>query len=57
VPDKQKWVSEHLSHWNNFSREPIDCIDCEGNHADMLNPQYIQGFEQRLNRVLEARGL
>ncbi|CRG90561.1 hypothetical protein PISL3812_07605 [Talaromyces islandicus] len=55
--DKQKWVAEHLGAWQDFSREPIELIECEGDHADMMNAQYVEGFEQRLSKVLAARGI
>lgn len=54
---KEKWVSDQLAKWQDFSREPIEFIECEGDHADMLNSTYVEGFEERLNRVLAARGL
>ncbi|PYH44041.1 putative NRPS-like enzyme [Aspergillus saccharolyticus JOP 1030-1] len=55
--DRGRWVEEYLSKWQDFSREEIGWIECEGDHADMLNPQYVEGFEQRLSRVLRERGL
>ncbi|KAH8705690.1 putative NRPS-like enzyme [Talaromyces proteolyticus] len=55
--NKEKWVAEHLGAWQDFSREPIEVIECEGDHADMLNAEYVEGFEQRLSKVLAARGI
>jgi thioesterase domain-containing protein len=55
--NKEKWVAEHLGAWQDFSREPIEVIECEGDHADMMNAQYVEGFEQRLSKVLAARGI
>jgi thioesterase domain-containing protein len=55
--NRAKWLSEHLSKWQDFSREPVEFIECEGDHADMLNGAFVEGFEQRLSRVLAARGL
>ncbi|RAL12615.1 NRPS-like enzyme [Aspergillus homomorphus CBS 101889] len=55
--DQAKWVGEFLDKWQDFSRESVEFIECEGDHADMLNPQFVEGFEQRLSRVLAARGL
>ena len=55
--DRKSWVDGHLSRWQDFSKGVIEFHDCEGDHADMLNPTYVGGFEKRLARVLEARGI
>ncbi|KAJ5591912.1 NRPS-like enzyme [Penicillium hispanicum] len=55
--NKDRWLEDYLGAWANFSRQPVEYTDCEGEHADMLNPQYVEGFEERLSRVLAARGL
>jgi thioesterase domain-containing protein len=55
--DKETWVKEQLAQWGDFSREPIEFIDCEGEHADVINGPYAEGFEQRLSKVLAARGI
>ena len=54
--DRQTWIRDHLSKWQDFSRETIE-YECEGDHADMLSPTYVEGFEKRMNKVLEARGI
>lgn len=54
---KDRWLEEYLGAWNEFCWEPVEFIDCEGEHADMLNPQYVEGFEERFSRALAARGL
>ena len=55
--NREKWITDHLLHWQDFSQARIELHECEGDHADMLNPTYVEGFEQRLNRVLTARGI
>ena len=55
--NREKWMNGKLMQWQDFSREKIEFHECEGDHADMLNPTYVRGFAERLNRVLEARGL
>lgn len=54
--NREKWIADHLLRWQDFSEAQIDLHECEGDHADMLNPTYIEGFEQRLKRVLKLRG-
>ena len=55
--NREKWIEGHLIQWQDFSRETVEFHECEGDHADMLNPEYVKGFEQRLTRVLAARGI
>ena len=55
--DRESWVKGQLAQWQDFSRTGIEFHECEGDHADMLNPTYVKGFEKRLNQVLEARGI
>ena len=55
--NRKSWVEERLSRWQDFSRQPIELHECDGEHADMLNPTNVQGFEHRLGSVLQARGL
>lgn len=55
--DRQRWVQGQLSAWSAFSRQEIEFHECEGDHADMLNPRYVEGFERRLSGVLKARGI
>ncbi|PYI16237.1 putative NRPS-like enzyme [Aspergillus violaceofuscus CBS 115571] len=55
--DRRQWVEGFLGAWRHFSREEVGFVECEGDHADMLNPQFVEGFEARLRRVLEERGL
>ena len=55
--DRERWVKGQLSKWQDFSRAGIEFHECEGDHADMLNPTYVEGFEKRLNKVLKARGI
>lgn len=54
---RKEWIEGHLSKWQDFSRERIEFHECEGDHADMLNPTYVEGFEERLARVLAMRGI
>ncbi|CAG7925008.1 unnamed protein product [Penicillium olsonii] len=55
--DQDHWLEDYLGKWQNFSRSPVEYTHCEGVHADMLNPEYVEGFQERLSRVLAARGL
>lgn len=55
--NREKWVSGMLSKWQDFSEDQLSFWECEGDHADMLNPTYVEGFQQRLARVLEERGI
>ena len=55
--DRGRWVKGQLSNWQEFSRTEVEFHECEGDHADMLNPSYVNGFEKRLNKVLKARGI
>lgn len=55
--DRERWVKGQLSKWSEFSRKEIEFHECDGDHADMLNPTYVEGFEKRLNGVLTARGI
>ena len=55
--NRERWIADHLLRWQDFSHDRIELHECEGEHADMLNPFYIRGFEQRLARVLKARGI
>ena len=55
--DRDSWVNGQSSKWQDFSRTEIKFHECEGDHADMLNPTYVKGFEKTMARVLEARGL
>ena len=55
--DRERWVKGQLSQWQDFSRTGIEFHECEGDHADMLNPTYVEGFEKRLNKVLKERGI
>lgn len=49
--DRESWVKGQLSKWQDFSRMGIEFHECDGDHANMLNPTYVEGFEQRLNKV------
>lgn len=55
--DREKWIEGHLARWQDFSPENIEFHECEGDHADMLNPTYVEGFKENLNKVLKARGI
>ena len=55
--NREKWLEDHLRSWQDFSREGIELHECEGDHADMLNPTFVKGFAKRLEGVLGARGL
>ena len=55
--DRDTWITKHLMHWQDFSRAYIEFHECEGDHADMLNPTYVESFKQRLLPVLRARGI
>jgi thioesterase domain-containing protein len=50
-------VSDQLVKWQDFSREPVGFVECAGDHVDMLNAAYVEGFEVRLNKILAERGL
>ena len=55
--NRETWIADHLGRWQDFSRARIELHECEGDHAEMLNPEYIEGFEKRLNMVLQDRGI
>ncbi|KAL9094202.1 MAG: hypothetical protein Q9165_003617 [Trypethelium subeluteriae] len=55
--DRHAWIRDHLSKWQSFSRTPVEYHECEGEHAEMLNPEHVFGFEERLNKALQLRGL
>lgn len=52
---REEWLGGQLAKWQDFSRDPVEYIECEGDHADMLNGTYVEGFEQRLNKILANR--
>lgn len=55
--DRASWLRDRLSRWQDFLRGQIELHECEGDHADMLNPTYVEGFKQRLVKVLKTRGV
>lgn len=54
---KAQWRSEHLSRWEEFSREEPRFHDVGGAHYTMLGPEHVLGFQKTLRRALEARGI
>jgi thioesterase domain-containing protein len=50
-------VNGQLAEWQGFSREPVEFIEREGDHAEMINGTCVERFEQRLSKVLAARGI
>ena len=55
--ERHTWIRDHLSKWQNFSASSIEYHECDGEHAEMLNPTNVVGFEQRLSKALQARGI
>jgi acyl-CoA synthetase (AMP-forming)/AMP-acid ligase II/thioesterase domain-containing protein len=55
--NRELWITDHLSKWQDFSRGNIEYHECPGDHADMLNPTYVESFKQVLLPVLAARGI
>ena len=55
--DRESWVQGQLARWRDFSRARVEFHECDGDHADMLNPTYVVGFEKKMSEVLRARGV
>ena len=55
--DRTTWIRDHLSKRQDFSESEFEDHECEGDHADMLNPTYVEGFEKILSSVLQAWGI
>lgn len=44
--NKHKWVSGMLQKWQDFLKKELSFWECEGDHADMLNPTFVEGLRR-----------
>ena len=55
--NREEWLGKYLSDWKSFSREEVGYHECEGDHASMLDYEYVFAFQKKLKAELSERGL
>lgn len=55
--NKQDWVTNHLSKWSDYIREPPRFHEVNGAHYTMMGPEYVLTFQKTLQTVMADRGL
>ena len=55
--DKQNWLDNHLSKWNDFARGDVRFTEVDGAHYTMMGPEYVIPFQKKLRHALAERGL
>ena len=54
---RKEWLEKYLSYWKDFSREEVSFYECDGDHANILDYEYVFAFQKKLKAVLSKRGL
>ncbi|KAJ5280910.1 hypothetical protein N7478_006282 [Penicillium angulare] len=54
---KDVWINDYLGQWQALSTRGMDVHLCEGRHADMLGPKFVNSLALILRRVLSERGV
>ena len=52
-----EWLEKHLSRWKDFAKGGVTFHEYEGDHANMLNQEYVFAFQKKLKAVLTERGV
>ena len=54
---REEWLQQHLLRWSDFSMEEIGIHECAGEHARMIDTAHANSFYQKLQVVLDIRGI
>ncbi|GAP91480.2 putative AMP-binding & Acyl-protein [Rosellinia necatrix] len=54
---REEWLSQHLSRWAGFVREPPRFHAVGGTHYTMIGPENVVSFAETLVKALKARGV
>ena len=54
--DRESWFKGQLSKWQDFSRMGIEFHEGDDDHADILDPNYVEGFEKEVEQGFKAKG-
>lgn len=54
---RDDWRSRVLGKWQDFSETEVVWHECDGIHAQMLEPEYVPAFSKKLKAALRARGV
>ncbi|MER5258761.1 non-ribosomal peptide synthetase [Streptomyces sp. NPDC002855] len=49
---KQAWLDGQLRHWDDFTRNPNQYIEVDGEHYTLMSPQHVQTFQATLRHEL-----
>ena len=55
--NKQDWVANYLSKWQDFARSKPRFHEVDGAHYTMMGPEHILSFQKKLKAVLSERGI
>ena len=55
--EQSVWRKEHLDHWREFSRTPVEYHECDGAHHNMLTQANIPSFQRMLKKALKVKGI
>ena len=53
----ENWFDGYISKWDAFVEGGAEYHLVEGSHKTMINSPYVEVFQERLNMILEERGL
>lgn len=54
---RDDWRSRVLGKWQDFCETDVVWHECDGIHAQMLEPQYVPAFAKKLKASFKARGV
>ncbi|KAL8719196.1 MAG: hypothetical protein Q9225_003775 [Loekoesia sp. 1 TL-2023] len=57
LAEQAVWREEHLGHWKEFSRTPVEYYECDGTHHYMLTQANMPSFQRMLKKALKAKGI
>ncbi|KAM5467370.1 putative NRPS-like protein biosynthetic cluster [Microsporum audouinii] len=57
APSREKWITEHLIKWRDFSQTEPRLHAVGGAHYTMIGPENVAGFVAQLKDALAARGV
>ena len=55
--DRKEWLERHLSRWEDFTASEPRFHEVGGEHYTMIGPEHVFGFQKKLRKALDARGI
>lgn len=57
APNKEEWINQHLSKWQDFCRSEPRFHEVGGAHYTMIGSDHVEAFSATLRSALNARGV